>query len=51
VRDRVLLEEARAEAQHVLEAGDATPTTGSMAALRAASEDRFGGRISWLERV
>ncbi len=51
VRDRALLEEARAEAQRVLETCDSGAARGDIATLQEASEDRFGKKISWLERV
>ncbi len=76
LRDRALLEEARAEAADVLDCvsrpdgravGGGSPGSGtavrsggddgecqegvSLAALLEAAEDRFGRRISWLERV
>jgi ATP-dependent DNA helicase RecG len=51
LRDRALLEEARAEAQKVLEAGDVMATGGSISWLLDAAEDRFGRKIRWLERA
>ncbi len=52
LRDRALLEEARAEAQCVLDGLDARlHGAGSIAVLLEAADDRFGKKISWLERV
>ena len=51
LRDRGLLEEARTEAQKVLEAWRVPATVGSVTALLEAAEDRFGRKIRWLERV
>ncbi len=51
VRDRTLLEEARAEAQKVLEDRGAVATGRSISLLLDAAEDRFGRKIRWLERV
>ena len=48
VRDRALLEEARAEAVAVL---DRSPGSAGLSMLLTAAEERFGGRIPWLERV
>ena len=58
VRDRALLEEARAEATSVLdrwaaeERAVARPAGGvALAGLLEAAEERFGRKIPWLERV
>ena len=51
LRDRALLEEARAEALKVLEIGDVAATGGGIPMLLDAAEERFGRRIRWLERV
>lgn len=50
VRDRALLEEARAEAAAVLAAAPAAGSAG-LSMLLEAAEERFGGKIPWLERV
>jgi ATP-dependent DNA helicase RecG len=50
VRDRVLLEEARTEAASVLDRCRSAGTAG-LSMLLAAAEERFGGKIPWLERV
>jgi ATP-dependent DNA helicase RecG len=51
LRDRALLEEARGEAQQVLEAWSTVAAAGSIAVLSEAAEERFGRKIRWLERV
>jgi ATP-dependent DNA helicase RecG len=54
LRDRALLEQARAEAQQLLEAQSAFPEVippGSVGVLLQAAEERFGRKISWLDRV
>jgi ATP-dependent DNA helicase RecG len=65
VRDRGVLEEARAEAEQMLAGGsqppagspqdaaapECGPLNASVAALLKAADERFGGKISWLERV
>jgi ATP-dependent DNA helicase RecG len=59
LRDRVLLEEARTEAAAVLdrmatfaEPGEGEPRGGvSLAVLLEAAEERFGRKMTWLERV
>jgi ATP-dependent DNA helicase RecG len=53
VRDRLLLEEARVEAATVLDRWAAARGAGraGLAALLEAAEERFGGKIPWLERV
>ena len=59
LRDRSLLEEARVEAQQVLAGwyavegtgARASSAAGSIAVLLEAAEERFGRKISWLDRV
>jgi ATP-dependent DNA helicase RecG len=56
LRDRTLLEEARSEAQRELDILESlvkagATATGSMAVLLQAADERFGTKISWMERV
>ncbi len=51
VRDRALLEEARAEAVLILKRAGAGETPASLGYVFDAAEARFGGRIRWMDRV